>query len=182
MPTEKIAVEDKIEINDSVKVAEVKTETKPKATPKRAVKPKAVAAKPKAEPAKVEAPVAEVAKPKAAPAPAAKKPETTTPGKTNNMIKLNISPNCKIPFTNMPTGRKGIINANGNKILLQRSHIYVLPLSDEKLDIDNFNVIKLNKETSKKLSVLTIDNGNIFVIPLIHGVMLNDGDELGMMI
>jgi len=116
------------------------------------------------------------------PAPTPKPAPAPAPAPTNTNIELALSNGTAIGFTNTTTGKKGVLSIQNNKLLLQRSHIYTLPLTNKTLDIDKFNVVKLNKQTSKVISVMTIDDGFVHLLPLVHGITVNDKDILGGLI
>lgn len=97
-------------------------------------------------------------------------------------LEIDLKNNTKIDYIVMMNNSRGIININNNKQHLNQGTIYKFLLKNSNLDLDNFHVIKLNREFREKIEILDIKNGVISLCTRIQGTVLKDNDCLGILL
>lgn len=101
---------------------------------------------------------------------------------SNNKIILVLEKTTKIESTKTRTGEKNILTINQNKIQLSLNTIYTIPILNKQLSLTNSNCISPIGKVSEKIQILNVENGFVKVIPMIHGVFLENKEVLGSLI
>jgi hypothetical protein len=99
---------------------------------------------------------------------------------TNIVLKLNGITN--IEQIKVRTGEKDSLVINSNKLALALNVIYKLPITNSTLSLDEANCISPIGKINRKLDIRDVSDGHVYILPLIHGVFVVDGEVLGKLI
>jgi len=106
----------------------------------------------------------------------------TPPIKQNNIITIKLDNPCHINFIIQNTAEESPRIIYDQKISLSRGTIYKLPITSESINLQNFNAIKHAPKFASILRVLNVSDGVVTIEPLIHGIVLNNGDTVAILI
>lgn len=101
--------------------------------------------------------------------------------KTENGATIHIK--FKIPVDNVDyivtsTGRQEKVTAANGSLNLIKGRLYYIPVDNNKIDSDNFTILKIYSDIADKIDVKFVKNGIACVEPLIHNTQIKNNQKL----
>lgn len=97
-----------------------------------------------------------------------------------NEINIKLNDNKSLEYIVITSAERNRMFCSGF-ITLQKGKMYFIPI-DSSLSLKDHTFFKINPDLIDLVDVRNINNGTATVIPLIHGVQLKDGVNLGKLI
>lgn len=92
-------------------------------------------------------------------------------------IKFKL-PKDQIYYIIKATGQEGNINAIDGNLRLMKGRIYYIPVDNNIINSDDFNILKVFSNLSDKLSVQFVKEGFSCIIPIVHNIQIKNGQRL----
>lgn len=108
--------------------------------------------------------------------------ENTKNTSMSNKIVISLNNKDRVEITNKQTGMPSMMVPATGKLKLSNNNVYVIPIQDNSLELDNMNAIKTFSRYSKYFSILTVSSGFVTINSIINGFDLRDGLEIGSVI
>ncbi|MBC8427503.1 MAG: hypothetical protein H8D97_01285 [Proteobacteria bacterium] len=104
----------------------------------------------------------------------------TTTGNTD--ITLVLEKTSKIECIKTRLGDSNILTTNQNKVQLTLNTIYKLPITNRELSLTESNCLSPIGKVNEKIQILNVQDGIVTVLPIVHGLFLENGEILGKLI
>lgn len=98
----------------------------------------------------------------------------------DKMINIHLNETKSIEFIVITTAERNRMFCS-EFVTLQKGKMYYIPI-DSKLELKDHTFFKINSDLIDSIDVRNISNGTATIIPLIHGVQLKSGTNLGKLI
>jgi hypothetical protein len=99
-----------------------------------------------------------------------------------NPIIIKLEKPAYIKYIMQNTGEESTRVLHDQKIALSRGTIYKLPITTPSLNLQNSYVIRVKEKFADIIRILNVAEGFVTIEPLIHGVVLVNGDEIAVLI
>ena len=100
----------------------------------------------------------------------------------NTEITIELEGVIKIECIRSRTGEKDYLTITNNKLALNLNNIYKIPITNKTLSLTDSNGIKCIGNINQKLDIRDVEEGFVFIMPIVHGVFINSGEVLGEII
>lgn len=107
---------------------------------------------------------------------------TDDKSQVNADIILVLKNTSKIECIKVRTGERNIMTINKDNVQLSLNTLYRIPVLNKKLSLTESNCLSPIGKISEKIQIINVENGIVTVLPVVHGVFLNNGENLGKLI
>ena len=97
-------------------------------------------------------------------------------------IITNIKHGFTVDFVDLKTNIRGSSVITSDKIQLNSSKLYYVPITNSDISLDTSNIIKPKGDMAEKINIRNVSNGFVSIITLRSNLILYDGELLGWLL
>lgn len=88
------------------------------------------------------------------------------------------TPTDDVVFIIKATGQESRVTAVGGELRLVKGRVYYIPVDNQEINSDDYNILKVFSKLSDKLSIAFVKEGYACIIPIIHNCLIKNDQQL----